>query len=173
LAILPDALPELVAEEKLDPDGLDDFYDAKADAASKRVLDRLQEMDIVRVASTNLDRELQEELDSVFPELEIVHFSTELLSVPDRELYELARASYRDLVETRDRSRAEAIVKLAGEQVRAENARDEEKANLEALREYGQLLNEYPILLKAMAVQKLSGDEVITIPELDLKTILE
>lgn len=173
LAILPDALPDLVAEEKLDPDGLDIFYNSKADEISMHVLGRFQEMKIVGVASVSLDQELKEELDSEFPDLEIITLRSELVSVPDSELYELARASYRDLVETRDRSRDEAIARLAEEQVRAENAREEEKANLEALREYGQLLNEYPILLKAMAVQKLSGDKVITIPEFDLKTILE
>jgi hypothetical protein len=62
---------------------------------------------------------------------------------------------------------------LAEEQVRADNTRAQERADLEALREYGELLEEYPILLKAMAVQKLSADQVITIPEFDLDSILE
>jgi hypothetical protein len=88
-------------------------------------------------------------------------------------LYELARQSYRELVEIRDRSRDAAVARLAEEQVRAENHRDQERKTLEALREYGKLLNEYPILLKAMYVQKLSGEKVITIPEFDLNTILE
>jgi hypothetical protein len=62
---------------------------------------------------------------------------------------------------------------LAEEQVRADNARAREREDLEALREYGELLNQYPVLLKAMAVQKLSGEQVISIPEFDLESILE
>jgi hypothetical protein len=171
--ILPESLPQLVAEDKLTPDGLDQFYQMKADQISKRALDRLLEMESDRVASANLDRDLLKELDSQFTDLEIIGLNTDLQSVPDLELYEMARSSYRSLLETRDRSRDQAIAELAEEQVREENTREAERANLEALREYGKLLDEYPILLKAMAVQKLSGEKVITIPEFDLKTILE
>ena len=162
--IVPESLPALVAEEKLSPEALDDFYEAKAEQISNRIMDKLK--------SATLNQQMERELAREFPDLKILSLRTETVRVPDLELYELARQSYKELVEIRDRSREEAVARMAVEQVRAENARDQERETLEALREYGKLLNEYPILLKAMYVQKLSGDKVITIPEFDLNTIL-
>lgn len=163
--IVPESLPALVAEEKLLPEALDDFYEAKAEQISNRLMDKLK--------SATLNQQMERELAREFPDLKILSLRTETVRVPDLELYELARQSYKELVEIRDRSREEAVARMAVEQVRAENARDQERETLEALRKYGKLLNEYPILLKAMYVQKLSGDKVITIPEFDLNTILE
>ena len=163
--IVPESLPALVAEEKLLPEALDDFYEAKAEQISNRIMDKLK--------SATLNQQMERELAREFPDLKILSLRTETVRVPDLELYELARRSYKELVEIRDRSREEAVARMAVEQVRTENARDQERETLEALREYGKLLNEYPILLKAMYVQKLSGDKVITIPEFDLNTILE
>jgi len=163
--IAPESLPALVAEEKLLPEALDDFYETKAAQISNRLMDKLK--------SAPLNPQMERELAGEFPDLKILSLRTEMVHVPDTGLYELARRSYRELVEIRDRSREQAVASLAVEQVRAENARDQERETLEHLREYGKLLNEYPILLKAMYVQKLSGDKVITIPEFDLNTILE
>jgi len=163
--IVPESLPALVAEEKLLPEALDDFYEAKAEQISNRLMDKLK--------SATLNQQMERELAREFPDLKILSLRTETVRVPDLELYELARQSYKELVEIRDRSREEAVARMAVEQVRTENARDQERETLEHLREYGKLLNEYPILLKAMYVQKLSGDKVITIPEFDLNTILE
>ncbi|MBN2553183.1 MAG: hypothetical protein JXB06_10460 [Spirochaetales bacterium] len=172
-AVSPESLPALVAEQKLRPEDLDDFYSARAEEISDRVVETLKQIDAQAVDSLTLSRRLEEELASEFTDLQLRALKVDLLEVPDLRLYELARSSYQDLVEVRDRSRNEAVARLAEEQVRAENARDQERASLEALREYGKLLEEYPVLLKAMAVQKLSGDQVITIPEFDLESILE
>jgi hypothetical protein len=172
-SIAPESLPALVAEEKLLPDGLEDFYGSRAEQLSGSVLAALEETDADPADSQELNRRVRSELANAAAQLQISGLNVRVEHAPDRDLYELARASYRDLVETRDRAREEAVARLAEEQVRAENARTQEQADLEALREYGKLLNEYPILLKAMAVQKLSGDQVITIPEFDLETLLE
>jgi hypothetical protein len=171
--IAPKSLPALVAEKKLLPDQLEDYYSDQAQALSNSVLQILKGMDADPADTVALNRRVERELASAAPDLEISNLNVQVKHLPDMDLYELAQSSYQDLVQTRDRSRAEAVARLAEEQVRAENARAREKADLEALREYGELLNEYPILLKAMAVQKLSGDQVITIPEFDLESIFE
>ena len=171
--IAPESLPALVAEEKLLPDQLDDFFKAKAQMLSDSVLESLQETNTDPADSQALNRRVERELASAAPDLQISNLKVRVKHIPDYDLYELARASYRELVQTRDRSRGEAVARLAEEQVRAENARAQERAKLDALREYGQLLEEHPILLKAMAVQKLSADQVISIPEFDLESILE
>jgi hypothetical protein len=172
-AVAPESLPALVAGEKLLPDQLDDFYSDQVRMISDTVLETLKETDTDAAKGQALNRLVDLELAAAVPDLEISSLNVRVQHIPDRDLYELARSSYRELVQTRDRSRAEAVARLAEQQVRADNARARERADLETLREYGQLLNEYPILLKAMAVQKLSGDQVITIPEFDLDSILE
>jgi hypothetical protein len=172
-SIKPERLPTLVADEKLTPDGLDKYLEQKADAISKEVMDRLTELTGESLPGQELNSRLKQAIDPLFPDLSILTLSTTAARVPDLQLYELAKQSYRDLVETRDRAREEAVARTAGEQVRAENLREREKAVLESLREYGKLLNEYPVLLKALYVQKLSGEKLATIPEFDLSKILE
>ena len=171
--IAPESLPALVAEKKLLPDRLEDFFGDQAQTLSTSALQILKGTDIDPSNTAELNRRLERELAAVVSDLEISSLNVQVKHLPDMELYELARSSYRELVQTRDSSRAEAVARLAEEQVRADNARAQERADLEALREYGELLEEYPILLKAMAVQKLSADQVITIPEFDLDSILE
>jgi hypothetical protein len=155
------------------PDQLEDFLDDQAQSLSNNALQILKSSEADPSDTAELNRRLERELAAAVSDLKISNLNVQVKHLPDMELYELARSSYRDLVETRDRSRAEAVARLAEEQVRAENARVQERADLEALREYGKLLEEYPILLKAMAVQKLSGDQVITIPDFNLESILE
>jgi hypothetical protein len=171
--IAPESLPALVAEQKLLPEQLEEFYSSKAESLSNTVLETLKELETDPEDSQALNRLVEQAIAADVPEIQISNLNVQVRHIPDRELYELARTSYQELVQTRDRARAEAVARLAEEQVRAENARAQERENLEALREYGELLNEYPVLLKAMAVQKLSGDQVITIPEFDLESILE
>jgi hypothetical protein len=171
--IAPESLPALVAEQKLLPEQLEEFYSSKAESLSNTVLETLKELETDPEDSQALNRLVEQAIAADVPEIQISNLNVQVRHIPDRELYELARTSYQELVQTRDRARAEAVARLAEEQVRAENARAQERENLEALREYGELLNEYPVLLKAMAVQKLSGDQVITIPEFDLESIFE
>ena len=171
--IAPESLPALVAGQKLLPEQVEDFYGAKAELLSNTVLETIKGADTSPEESHAFSRRVQQEVSATLPDLQISSLNVRVRHIPDGDLYELARSSYRELVQTRDRSRSEAVVRLAEEQVRAENATAQKRADLEALREYGELLNEYPILLKAMAVQKLSADQVITIPEFDLETILE
>lgn len=171
--IAPESLPALVAEKKLLPDSLEDFFSDQAQTLSTSALQIIKDTDADPSNTAELNRRLERELGAVVSDLEISALNVQVKHLPDMELYELARSSYRELVQIRDSSRAEAVAQLAEQQVRADNARAQERADLEALREYGELLEEYPILLKAMAVQKLSADQVITIPEFDLDSILE
>jgi hypothetical protein len=169
--VAPESLPSLVAREKLLPEDLQGFLEGKSKSIADRVLEALRESERVEIPA--LSRAVEQELSASVPDLEVSILDLRVQQLPDMELYELARSSYRELVEVRDRSRAEAVQRLAEEQVRAENLLAQERADLETLREYGLLLEEHPILLKAMAVQKLSGEQVITIPEFNLEKILE
>mgnify|MGYP001151859035 CR=1 FL=1 len=65
-----------------------------------------------------------------------------------------------------------AAAELAGERAREELAKERESAALESLAAYGELLNRYPVLLKAMYIRRLSGRELVTVPGFDLDKAL-
>ena len=168
--IEPEALPRLVEEQKLTPDSLDQFYDAAAQrmaAQGRRVSPETLTFD------TSAEARMRSELSAELPELQIVSLTLSDLKVPDMELYELAKQSYRDLVETRTGARDAEAARLAVEEAREERRDAAEEARRENLRKYGALFNEYPVLLKAMAIQQLGGSAQLKVPELDLSDVLD
>ncbi len=82
----------------------------------------------------------------------------ESLRVPDLELYERARAAYFDLLGAQDNARRDAVGQLAARREQDLVAQEARVASFELLRQYGALLDEYPILLQFLALQQ--GDEL-------------
>lgn len=167
-SIRPEHLPELLAGEQMTPDALPEYYQRSGAALSRAVADRARSGALTfepgegggRVAEA-----LREALEREFPRLRILEVQVSDLRLPDFGLYALARESYRSLVQARDSARNAAAAALAGEQER-------EARRLQSLAAYGELLNKYPVLLKAMYVQNLTGKELIQIPGFDLDKAL-
>jgi hypothetical protein len=167
-SLRPESLPELLRDEKLTPDALPDYYQRTADALSRAVADRARRGGLGLEAGDGggqVAAALREELEREFPLLEILDLQVRDLRLPDPQLYALARDSYRSLVGARDLSRNAAAAGLAREQ-------EQEARKLESLAAYGELLNKYPVLLKAMYVQHFTGKELINIPGFDLDKVL-
>jgi hypothetical protein len=167
-SIRPESLPELARTENLTPDALPAYYQRSSEALSRAVADRARQgrLSIEPEAGAHqVAAALREELEREFPLLQILELRVSDLLLPDPRLYALARDSYRSLVEARDRSRNAAAAGLAREQ-------EQEARRLESLAAYGELLNKYPVLLKAMYVQHFSGKELINIPGFDLDKVL-
>ncbi|MBN1837527.1 MAG: hypothetical protein JW820_16850 [Spirochaetales bacterium] len=166
----PEELPGLVERQKLTPETLEEFYKSAAQRMAA-------EAQALSPESFGFDPAAEERMRSALsadlPELQIVSLNVGSLEMPDMELYELARQSYRELAEARNEARRAAEARLAVEEAQQERAADAEEARRENLRKYGALLNEYPVLLKAMAVQQLTGKEQLQIPELDLSDVLD
>jgi hypothetical protein len=173
LTVKPESLPSLVAEEKLLPDDLDGFYRRTVDNVADQVMENLAENRGNITGSAGVARDLEREIEDRFPYLDVLSLSIRVTELPDLDLYQLAKDSYGELVAARDQSRNEAVARLAEEQVRAENLQAQDAASLEVMREYGKLLDEYPILLKALAVQQLSGEKVWSIPEFELNELFQ
>jgi len=175
LRLRPESLPALVREGRLAPEGLAAFYEEAgrevARAVAERLGDPLGAHDAQQTASA-LDARLLAEIGARFPHLELLSLSMHSVRVPDRALYELARRSYGELVSARDQARNAAAAQQGVDQVDEDNRKRREEATLASLREYGKLLNEYPVLLKAMYAQNLAGKELATIPGFDLESFL-
>jgi hypothetical protein len=167
-SLRPESLPELARKENLTPDGLPGYYQRVSDALSSALAGRARQGGLAfepGAGGAQVAAALREELEREFPLLEILDLQVRDLRLPDHELYALARDSYRSLVEARDLARNATAAPLARE-------REQEAQRLESLAAYGELLNKYPVLLKAMYVQHFSGKELINIPGFDLDKVL-
>lgn len=157
-AVRPESLPRLLREEQLYPADLPGYYRSAAEALGRS----LAALQTDPAGSLEAARE---KLSRDFPDLNILRLQLREARRPDPRLYALAQESYRSLVESRDRARDAAQARLAEEGVREAKA-------LESLAAYGELLNKYPVLLKAMYVRNLSGRELAELPGFDLDKVL-
>ena len=172
-ALRPESLPALLRDEHLYPENLPEYYRGEADALGAALVQLAAGGGLATVSGPGSSAgALAGELGKRFPHLAIGRLELRDLEQPDPGLYELARESYRSLMATRDRARDAAESALAGERVREALARERESASLQSLAAYGELLNKYPVLLKAMYVQNLSGRELATVPGFDLDRVL-
>ena len=179
--INPRHLPRLVAEEKLTPETLNAYYEQTAESFAQAVSEyswkyysRVEE---ALKTGSGLFSIGNEKLKSLFsdryPELEILSLKARVIKKPDPEMYTLAKESYWRLAQSREESRRAVASVLAEEQERVQAELKKEEAALAILKRYGELLTRYPVLLKAIYLQNLSGNEEIEIPDLQIPKIKE
>jgi hypothetical protein len=167
----PESLPALVSQAELRPETLSGYYEGIAADYAQAVAES---------ASRDADLSLMELQDSIaadfvsrYPDLEVISLRLRRLVRPDPELYALARATYRELVKTQEEARKTAAGQIALEQAKADAEIEKERASLQVLSEYGELLTKYPVLLKAIYVQNVSGIKELEIPEIELPDIIQ
>ncbi len=183
-ALRPESLPGLLRERHLYPEGLPEYNRSQAEELGATLVELAagpgtgaapaSAEGLASAAEPAIGGQpaLRAELEKRFPQLAIQRLELRELVRPDAGLYELARESYRRLVSSRDQARDAAESALAGERARDALAREREASSLQSLAAYGELLNKYPVLLKAMYVQRLSGKELATVPGFDLDKVL-
>ena len=171
-AVRPEALPALVEEQRLTPDSLSDFYAAAAQRITQEVQNRLRGLEAADF-ELPLEPVIREGLSADLAWLEIISLELGGLEVPDPQVYELARESYRSLVESSSAARNAAAARLAVEAAEEDRRDAAEEGRRENLRKYGELFNQYPVLLKALAIQRLGGNGQTGIPGLDLSDVLD
>jgi hypothetical protein len=112
-----------------------------------------------------LEAEIREALAAGFPELQVldVHFSD--LYLPDIEIYERGRRAYLELMDAQYEARRAAVIDLAHERERGLAEQETRRAALQVLREYGAVLQEYPVLIQFLALQNAAGrDAFVDLP---------
>jgi hypothetical protein len=141
----PEALPGLVSEEGLKPENMEAWYQKKGETLGNRLIQEIRNSP-EKLLETDYFQDLTEKLsrDAEFSSLEIKSIDPLEITLPDLELYNEAKRHYFEMSSIRREKDILAI--------------QEEKTNLNALREYGVLLNEYPILLKFLYLLNLKGE---------------
>lgn len=156
------SLPRLVNSGELKPETLDDWYAKQCELIFTRILYYLRNLKADEVSLLmdpySLGQELNNKLGDYYPHLKIVDIVPVTIQVPDPDLYLQAKKNYL------------ALAEQIKEQDYSFNQKKEEFSPLEY---YGKLLTEYPILLKYLYLNKLSGEELLKLPELEIPDILE
>lgn len=166
-AVRPEALPALVSDEGLTPEDLNHWAEMKGTALGRAALELLQRQ-APATALTDLaalEAEIREALAAGFPELQVldVHFSD--LYLPDIEIYERGRRAYLELMDAQYEARRAAVIDLAHERERGLAEQETRRAALQVLREYGAVLQEYPVLIQFLALQNAAGrDAFVDLP---------
>ena len=158
-AVRPEALPQLVAMEGLLPESLPGWTQAKGEAIAHAAFELVQRGDLAG-ALPNLaavEAQVAAALAEHFPAVEIRAVRFADLRLPDLELYQRARRAYLALLEARSEARRAAALNLATERERGVAAAEQRREALQVLREYGQVLKEFPILIQFLALQSAAG----------------
>ena len=156
VALKPETLPKLVAEEGLTPDTVVAWLQERTREAGAQLAHQIVADPIQYIEGSTADR-LERAVRAALPEIEVSDIATISLKVPDRDLYFAARAKYLELARAH--------------QEREVSVMTNEAATLRVLEEYGRLLEEYPVLLEYLYLQELKGEKIEGL-DLDLKDIL-
>jgi hypothetical protein len=171
IRVRPESLPVLVSEAELRPEGLAQYYEGIAADYAQAVAESAYRDATLSVFE--LQKSIAADFASRYPDLEVISVRLRRLERPDTKLYALAQSTYQELVETQQEARKSAAGQLALEQARASAGIEKERASLELLSEYGELLTKYPVLLQAIYVQNVSGIKDLKIPELQLPEVIQ
>lgn len=176
LRISPEKLVDLTSEEKITPDNLEDFLKNRADTLVQQFSEAILKLpggapgEII-TASALTDKFKQSILD-FFPELEITDLAALNIKLPDMELYSRARESYFRIMAAREAAQAEIAARVMAEQEEHYLNQQRERENLELLRQYGELLSKYPILIKFLYLKYLEDGDELQIPELNIPEVI-
>lgn len=146
IRVRPGELPLLASEDGVRPDTLDEWIEEKVDALRTRATEYLVDMlsagdNVEQLSMESIEEGVVEHLESSFPRLEFSDFSLTSYRVPDFALYQEAQSLYLTALE------AETDALIASSAERADRqARDDEIQR--SLRSYGEVLDEFPILLE-------------------------
>ncbi|TVR03794.1 MAG: hypothetical protein EA403_06185 [Spirochaetaceae bacterium] len=162
--INPDALPALVSAELLTPETLPSWYEEQAAVMTRRAVDVIDSIfresgDDGRFSVSAFSDQLQQRLADDHPELEIVQITPVQVLLPDVDLYLIARQIYREVIAARAVATTGAAAVAAGDEVRLES-------KLATLARYGELLNQFPVLLEYFALTAERGIDPLDIQAL-------
>lgn len=151
-----ETLPTLVTRDHLMPSGLDNWYQGIASqcrsVAEQFLLSPSTASDFA--SPQRLQSALATKLEQTFPNIRFVDVSLSTIDLPDLPLYEQAKQQYLALVRAEQSVRESAAIKKTT--LEAEAAQ-----KIALLSRYGELFNQYPVLLKYLALNPSNRQNVI------------
>jgi len=162
----PDALPQLTRDGLLSPDSLDAYY-SHFETGLLSTLQKMvpalmnQKAGIQSIGPASIGPDLVSQLSSQFPDFTFFSAAVTKFQLPDLALYSKAQSSYTSLIDNKTRALEQATQAAAQQQVNKTNT-------LDLLRQYGEVLTQYPILLKYLALENGKNPDSINLNDLML-----
>lgn len=162
----PEALPQLTRDGLLTPNTLDVYYN-HFETGLLSNLQRMVPAQMNQKAATasfspaSLGPALVSQLSGQFPDFTFYNVAVTKYQLPDLALYSKAQSSYSSLVDSKTRALEQATRAAAQQQVNKSNT-------LDILRQYGEVLTQYPILLKYLALENGQNPDSINLNDLKL-----
>lgn len=162
-SVRPGALPQLVADAGLTPERLPEWTAATGAELARAALELLPRGG---AAAAVLEpgaaaAEIRDRLAARFPNLRLLGVRFSELRLPDLEIYERGRQAYLALADAQYEARRAAVIDLAVERERELASLEARRGALQVLREYGALLQEYPVLLQFLELQSDAGRDAL------------
>lgn len=167
-------LVSLVKDENLTPETLPQWYILKEGQLTSEIYTLLlalkTEEDLrLLINLKDLEKQMIMQLQENHPELKIIQ-ATPLspLNLPDPELYLLTKSHYLEILTARKDYEIELIERQKASIDQRDFDYQRAQYRLNQLKEYGELLNKYPILLKFLYIEKLGGQDLLKVPQTEL-----
>ncbi len=164
----------LVKDQGLTPDTLDEWYKTKEAALTGEIysvlfsLKSAADMKLL-VDLRELENRLVGRLQKNHPELKIIQVTpVSPLNLPDPELYLILKSNYLEVLKARKDYQLELLERQKATISQADLDMQRSEYRLNQLKDYGELLNKYPILLKFLFIEKLSGQDLLKVPQGEL-----
>lgn len=186
--IRPDALPALVGKEGLRQENLGAWYAQMNTELERRATEIAMSLetgagpeDAAEPATGALDpvafaERLAEALPAQFPRLDFSSIAPVIVKMPDAALYEKLRTAYLRIVDEREKAYTAIAPRQAQDAAAQRTALARQDANIAVLTRYGELLKQYPELIKFLFIssaQKLSAKDLQSLDLLDKLSPLE
>jgi hypothetical protein len=157
--LVPDELPALARDEGLRPADLPAYYDELdstisqlATEAVMSLVESQPEQVTMSQQYTSIVDAIRSRLRSRLRYLEVVGVVVEEIDLPDMDVYLTAKQLARDVLQARSQALQEAARRIADAQAQSDR-------RLAMLERYGEILNEYPVLLDYFRVaEEIDGD---------------
>lgn len=161
----PQEVAEALAEQRATPEDIDSFRTSLEaelkNAARSAVVSAIEALagQPEVGALTSIAEEVQSELRSAVPEIELLGLTIEDARLPDPFVYQSARENYQSIQQGRREGLRETARSAAAQRVI-----DEERRS--ALAEYGRILQEYPVLLDYFRLSAETGTDLLNLEPL-------
>lgn len=168
----PDALAQLAADQKITPELLPEYYDRVSTAIATRatsILNTLAQSEdyatMLATVSPEIAEIMIERIAPQFPELELHRVLPRSVSLPDVELYQMAKEQFLTVARSREQARIDRMAETVHTDTRVEQ-------HFRVLERYGALLSDYPVLLELFNLKEGNLDEILNeIESLELNTL--
>ncbi|AFG37551.1 SPFH domain-containing protein [Spirochaeta africana] len=147
-SVEPNALPTIASERNILPDDIERLHASLAGeirrAVEQLLMDRLRTLDddtVTQPTALSLSAGMVDEVNSQVTQARVRNLAVVELQVPDIQLYVSGRSLYQEMMNSRREAIQQANAMALFEELIAER-------QLEALRTYGQVITEYPLLLE-------------------------